>query len=140
MMMEGIRHICQVGSPRSRREKSAGEGSHEGSVKGGRAKLRPSISRRISPDIATIMPPHHTMTTYHDNIPEIAPIVWPYRTLITCLSMPDIALESTVSLYEEPVGLAVIRAHRHGQHGRSRTGLDLLFEPGPRCTERSTQS
>ena len=108
--MEGIRLNHAVGSPRTRREKSTGEGSHEGNVKGDRAKLRSPISFPISS--------------------HIAPIVTHRLSLTACRSLPDAALLSRVSVIEEPVGLAVIRGHRHGQLARAWSGLALLFEPG----------
>ncbi len=133
--MEGIRLIHDVGSAQMCRKKSTEEGrmqgSHEGNMKGGRAKLSPSISRHFSP--------HHAVTTYPTS-PDLATIVWPHHALTTCLSLPGAALASLASPLKEPVGLAVLRAIENGQCGKARTGLAFLFEPGHRCTERSTQS
>jgi len=118
--MEGIRLNHAVGSPRTRREKSTGEGSHEGNVKGDRAKLRSPISFPISS--------------------HIAPIVTHRLSLTACRSLPDAALLSRVSVIEEPVRLAVLRAIENGQWGRARTGLALLFGPGHRDVPQGAHS
>jgi len=116
-----IQHLIHaVGSPRTRREKSTGEGSHEGNVKGDRAKLRSPISFPISS--------------------HIAPIVSHHLPLTTRLSLPGAALESLASHSEEPVGLAVIRSLLSGQCGKARTGLAFLFEPGHFDVPQGAQS
>lgn len=97
--MERIRLIHDVGSPLTRRKRSAEEGSCEGSMKGDRAKLRSPIASvfadHISPDIATIVTHRHPLSTR--------------------LSLSGIALLLCVSLLEEPVGCAVTRTILHGR-------------------------
>jgi len=133
--MEGIRLNHEVGSAQMCRKKSTEEGrmqgSHDGNMKGGRAKLRPSISRHFSP--------HHAVTTYPTS-PDLDPIVTHRLSLTACRSLPEPALLSRVSVIEEPVGCAV------GQtitDGRRRKGSDRprpSRRAGHRCAERSIES
>jgi len=122
--MEGIRLIHEVGSPHSRREKSTEEGSREGS-RGGRAKLRPTPIPIVTTSLTS---------------PNLDPIVTHRLSLTACRSLPDAALLSRVSVIEEPVRLAVLRAIENGQWGRARTGLALLFGPGHRDVPQGAHS
>jgi hypothetical protein len=118
--MEGTRTV----GTRMCREKSTEEGSHEGNVKGGRAKLRPS--------------PKSSFPTRHIS-PDLAPIVVQHRSLTTYRSLPDTALPDCPASNEEPVRCAVSRTISTDALGKARAGLAFLSKPGHRVAEKRSR-
>jgi len=126
--MKGIRHIYQVGSPHSRREKSTGEGNIEGSCRTNgqddRAQLRSSLMSMTASSIS----------------PDIAPVVSQHRAVTPHRSLSGIALLLPVSIIEEPVGCAVGQTITDGRRRKGSDGPRPSLRTGHRVIEERSRT